>query len=173
MYVGRYILHNNAVSQYVLITCWIITWLFLPAESIRSWYEKKLIFLLSIIKVLTDNNTIPGFFQGKRFIFPGPTPTSFIAKIKWVTKPPKHTIVRFFSFPANINCWKITRKQKKSWNWVCIKIKKYNHELDASAGFGLFIKLNKNFPQNSRILLGIEGVVIRDSHLSLMANIFN
>ena len=36
----------------------------------------------------------------------------------------------------------------------------YNQESDASAAFGLFIRLMKHFPQNSRSVPGVQGIYL-------------
>ena len=46
------------------------------------------------------------------------------------------------------------RSSSIDWNRVYIKYKNYNHDSDASAGFGLFIMLMKIIPQFSRIFPG-------------------
>ena len=103
-------------------------------EKPNDWLTE----LTSWCSLNKDPNTNPGVLQGKEFLFSGSNPQFSLDKKK------KTITDHFFHSSSNRL-------------WVHIKYKKYEHESDASAGFGLLIKLIKTFQQNSRSFPGVQG----------------
>ena len=88
--------------------------------------------------------------QGRKFVFPGPNPNSRSKQTKEY-----HQVIS-----TTVAATEVTKSPKKIFlklSLHIIKKQKFNLESDDSAGFGLLIKLLKNFPQNSRSFSGVQG----------------
>ena len=90
----------------------------LELASITFWghtenEENNMVF--SHLLMIRKLQELPGDLQGIQFNFPQPKPKLSFAK--HMSNYAIKTIVRFFSFPAEVKCEK-NPKKKKSLNWV-------------------------------------------------------